>query len=71
MIRLSRPRRISGRATFELTEFLVDVLGIGEVGARFDGKLTYHASCHLLRELGIDRQPRTLLDHVAGAESWR
>ncbi|MFO7631211.1 MAG: (Fe-S)-binding protein [Caldilinea sp.] len=57
-----------GAATFELTEFLVDVLGIEEVGAHFDGKLTYHASCHLLRELGIDRQPRALLSHVKGAE---
>ena len=55
-------------ATFELTEFLVDVLGVEEVGAHFDGVLTYHASCHLHRELGIDRQPRTLLSHVEGAE---
>ncbi len=55
-------------ATFELTEFLVDVLGVTEVGARFDGRLTYHACCHLLRELGIDRQPRMLLDAVEGAE---
>jgi L-lactate dehydrogenase complex protein LldE len=44
------------------------VLGVEEVGAHFDGVLTYHASCHLHRELGIDRQPRTLLSHVAGAE---
>lgn len=57
-----------GTATFELTEFLVDVLGVEEVGAHFDGVLTYHASCHLHRELGIDRQPRTLLNHVEGAE---
>ncbi len=54
--------------TFELTEFLVDVLGVTDVGARFEGKLTYHASCHLLRELGVDRQPRALLEQVAGAE---
>ena len=55
-------------ATFELTEFLVDVLGVTETGAHFDGKVTYHACCHLSRELGIDRQPCTLLQHVAGAE---
>ncbi|MCB9138093.1 MAG: (Fe-S)-binding protein [Caldilineaceae bacterium] len=55
-------------ATFELTEFLVDVLGVTDVKSRFDGKLTYHASCHLLRELGVDRQPRALLENVAGAE---
>lgn len=54
--------------TFELTEFLVDVLGVTSTGARFDGRLTYHACCHLLRELGVDRQPRTLLAHVEGAE---
>ena len=57
-----------GAATFELTEFLVDVLGVEDIGAHFDGVLTYHACCHLNRELGIDRQPRTLLAHVEGAE---
>ena len=54
--------------TFELTEFLVDVLGITHTGSRFDGKLTYHACCHLLRELGVDAQPRALLENIAGAE---
>ncbi len=54
--------------TFELTEFLVDVLGITQTGARFDGKLTYHACCHLLRELGVDAQPRALLANIADAE---
>jgi L-lactate dehydrogenase complex protein LldE len=54
--------------TFELTEFLVDVLGITRTGSQFAGKLTYHACCHLLRELGIDRQPRALLASVEGAE---
>ena len=59
---------ILASVTFELTEFLVDVLGVTDIGAHFEGKLTYHACCHLLRELGIDRQPRALLEHVAGAE---
>lgn len=54
--------------TFELTEFLVDVLGITRTGSHFDGKLTYHACCHLLRELHVDAQPRTLLANVEGAE---
>ncbi len=54
--------------TFELTEFLVDVLGVTATGARFEGKVTYHASCHLLREMGIDEQPRTLLANVEDAE---
>jgi L-lactate dehydrogenase complex protein LldE len=56
------------RRTYELTEFLVDVLGDTDVGARFSGKLAYHASCHLLRDLGVDRQPRQLLANVQGAE---
>jgi L-lactate dehydrogenase complex protein LldE len=54
--------------TFELTEFLVDVLGITRVDTQFQGKLTYHACCHLLRELGVNEQPRTLLNNVEGAE---
>lgn len=54
--------------TFELTEFLVDGLGVTDIGSRFQGKVTYHACCHLLRELGIDHQPRHLLAHIPGAE---
>ncbi|MCY4082719.1 MAG: (Fe-S)-binding protein [Caldilineaceae bacterium] len=54
--------------TFELTEFLVDVLGIVDTGAQLQGKATYHPCCHLYRELGVDRQPRTLLDGVEGLE---
>ena len=55
-------------ATFELTEFLVDVLGVTDTQSRFQGKLTYHACCHLLRELGVDGQPRALLEQIEGAE---
>lgn len=54
--------------TYELTEYLVDVLGAADVGARFDGRLAYHDACHGLRYLGLGRQARVLLDHVAGAE---
>jgi L-lactate dehydrogenase complex protein LldE len=54
--------------TFELTEFLVDVLGITRLNSHFEGKLTYHACCHLLRELGVNDQPRALLNSVEGAE---
>ncbi|WP_375419406.1 (Fe-S)-binding protein [uncultured Hymenobacter sp.] len=58
-----------GRRTFELTEFLVDVLGITHVpGARLEGKYTYHDSCSALRECGIRAAPRQLLDGVAGLE---
>ncbi|MCB0126640.1 MAG: (Fe-S)-binding protein [Caldilineaceae bacterium] len=55
-------------ATFELTEFLVDVLGIEALGAQLNAKITYHACCHLLRELGIDEQPKQLLNAVEDAE---
>lgn len=53
---------------FELSEYLVDRLGITDVGARFPHKITYHSSCHLLRELGVDHQPRALLSHVREAK---
>jgi L-lactate dehydrogenase complex protein LldE len=62
-----RARSLAGR-TFEFTEFLVDQLGVTDLGARFPGRLTYHSSCHLLRGLGVDRQPRLLLSAVREAE---
>lgn len=54
--------------TYELTEYLVDVLGVTDVGARYDGRITYHDACHGLRFLGLQRQARALLAGVAGAE---
>ena len=39
---------------FEFSEFLVKVLKVDDVGARFPHRVTYHDSCHLLRELGVD-----------------
>ena len=64
---LSRAQELAAR-TYEFTEFLVDVLGLTDLGAHFPGQATYHSSCHLLRGLGVDRQPRTLLAHVRGLE---
>ncbi len=58
---------LAGR-TYEFTEYLVDVLDVTDVGARFSGTLTVHDACHGLRGLGIQKQPRVLLQHVAGAE---
>ncbi|PKN92702.1 MAG: Fe-S oxidoreductase [Chloroflexi bacterium HGW-Chloroflexi-6] len=63
---LLRAQVLSSR-TYEFTEYLVDVLGVTDLGAHWDGVLTYHPSCHLLRGLGIDRQPRALLASVHGA----
>jgi L-lactate dehydrogenase complex protein LldE len=56
------------KRTYEFSEFMVDVLGITDLGARFNGRMTYHSSCHLLRGLGVDRQPRALLAMVRNAE---
>ena len=53
---------------FELTEYLVDVLGIEDVGASFQGRVTYHDSCHLSRNLGVQNQPRRLIAHVSGCQ---
>jgi L-lactate dehydrogenase complex protein LldE len=52
--------------THELTSFLVDVLKVERVSARFAGRVTYHDSCSGLRELGVKTQPRKLLGSVEG-----
>ena len=64
---LRRAQAMAAR-TYEFTEYLVDILGITDAGARWDGPLAYHPTCHLHRGLGIDRQPRALLANVADAE---
>jgi L-lactate dehydrogenase complex protein LldE len=52
--------------TFELSEFLVKVAGVTDVGASFPHRVTYHASCHGLRELHLRDEPLQLLRAVAG-----
>ncbi len=52
--------------TWELTQFLTDVLAVDTVPGRFDGTVTYHDSCAGLREMGVKAQPRALLAKVAG-----
>jgi len=52
--------------TFELVQFLSDVLKIDSVDTSFEGTVTYHDSCSGLRELGIKQQPRTLLGSIDG-----
>ena len=64
---LPRAQSLATR-TYEFSEYLVDRLHVTDVGARWDGTLTYHPSCHLSRGLGIDRQPRALLAGVKGAQ---
>ncbi|MFE7412090.1 (Fe-S)-binding protein [Streptomyces laurentii] len=57
-----------GPRTYELTEFLVDVLGVTDVGAYYPRRVTYHPSCHGLRLLGLGDRPRRLLEAVKGLE---
>jgi L-lactate dehydrogenase complex protein LldE len=61
----ARAEKLAGRS-YELVAFLVDVLGVTEVAARYRGAVTYHDSCSGLRELGVKQQPRTLLRSVQG-----
>lgn len=57
-----------GSRTFELTEYLVDVLKVEDLGVRYDGRITYHDSCHLMRGIGVMEQPRKLIKKIRGAE---
>lgn len=52
--------------TFEFTEYLVNVLKVTDVGAVYPHKVTYHASCHYLREMGLKTEAKTLLNAVKG-----
>jgi L-lactate dehydrogenase complex protein LldE len=61
-----RAKALAAR-TYEFTEYLVDKLGVTDVGAKWDGMLTYHPSCHTLRGINVDKQPRALLANVQGA----
>jgi L-lactate dehydrogenase complex protein LldE len=54
--------------TYEFSDFLVSKLGVTDVGARFEGKVTFHDGCHGLRELGAKKPPRQLLANVRGLE---
>jgi L-lactate dehydrogenase complex protein LldE len=51
---------------FELSQFIVNVLKVKYLGARFERAVAYHPSCHLMRELGVRAEPMTLLSAVAG-----
>ena len=62
---LARVQALAGR-TYELTDFLVNVMKLADVPGRFDGTVTYHDSCAGLREMGVKAQPRALLAKVRG-----
>ncbi|HEY3089176.1 MAG TPA: (Fe-S)-binding protein [Jatrophihabitantaceae bacterium] len=56
------------RHTYELSEFLVDVLGVTDVGAYFPHRVTYHPTCHSLRLLRVGDRPSRLLRQVRGLD---
>lgn len=63
----ARARRVADK-TYEFSQFLVDVLGVDDLGAACTGRVTYHDSCHLSRGLGVREQPRRLLGKVRGID---
>jgi len=54
--------------TYEFSEFLVNVLKVDDVGATYNGRVTYHDSCHALRELRVQNEPRKLIKSVKGVD---
>jgi L-lactate dehydrogenase complex protein LldE len=54
--------------TYELSEFLVDVLGVEDVGASYPHRVTYHPTCHSLRMLHVGDKPLRLLRRVRGID---
>lgn len=65
--RTLRARQLAAR-TYELSDFLVNVLKVEDVGARYSGRVALHQSCHLLRELNVRSEPLKLLRAVRGIE---
>jgi L-lactate dehydrogenase complex protein LldE len=65
---LRRSAKPVAERTYELSEFLVDVLGVTDVGAYFPHRVTYHPTCHSLRMLGVGDRPHRLLEAVRGIE---
>jgi L-lactate dehydrogenase complex protein LldE len=65
--RLVEAMAIAGR-TYELSEFLVNVVGKTDFGAQWHGRATYHDACHMARGLSLTVEPRALLAQVSGLE---
>jgi L-lactate dehydrogenase complex protein LldE len=66
--RLAEAAATVAARTYELSEFLVDVLGVTDVGAYFPHRVTYHPTCHSLRLLRVGDRPRRLLSQVGGLD---
>ncbi|MBK6345108.1 MAG: (Fe-S)-binding protein [Bacteroidales bacterium] len=60
--------RLLKKNIYEVSDFLVNVLNIRDIGATFNHRVTYHDSCAALREYGLKDEPRILLEHVRGLE---
>jgi L-lactate dehydrogenase complex protein LldE len=60
--------RLVAERTWELSDFLVNRMGVDDVGATFQGRLTWHDACHGLRELSLHDEPRRLIQNVRGVE---
>lgn len=65
---LQQAAKKTSERIFELSDFLVNVLKVENLGASFNGKVTYHDSCAALRECKIKEEPRKLLQQVKGLE---
>ncbi len=65
--RLAQAEKLRNKL-YEFSEFLLKVLKVEDVGAFFPHRVTYHDSCHLLRELGVSEEPRKLIRAVRGID---
>ncbi|RCK68188.1 (Fe-S)-binding protein [Desertihabitans brevis] len=65
---LQQQTRRAAEHTYELSELLVDVLGVTDVGAHFPHRVTYHPTCHSLRMLRVGDKPLQLLGAVDGLD---
>ena len=63
----SRSRLLADK-TYEITDFIVNILKVTDVGAVLTGRAVYHPSCHMTRALGIKESPYQLLKNVKGLE---
>lgn len=64
---LDRAKALAERS-FELSEYLVNELKVARIGAGFNGAIAYHPSCHLLRGIGVDKEPLALLGSGSNVE---
>lgn len=64
---LRRAEELATRV-YEISQYIVDVRGVHDLGASYEGKVAYHESCRVLNGLGVSEQPKKLIRAVAGAE---